>query len=209
MRPRLLPILLLLLLAPLVAQAQGEAYVYTGVVYILSQTPQGLALTAETPVTVTYLPGERLSDIKHGVRHPAVAAELKRVLAVPFTGAEPTGEATIDVVYMDSSSRSLYLCKSGLEARIPGGLVYLDPGSLVPLAAEYSVESRGIVFSVSLQLSVAPGPICGDSITSPGKLALVGGLSLAILAGAFYAFTVWRSRLTSLWVAPEPYHEYS
>ncbi|MCE4602597.1 MAG: hypothetical protein F7B18_05375 [Desulfurococcales archaeon] len=204
---RLLPLLLLLLLAPTgtLAQAQGEAYVYTGVVYILSQTPQGLALAAETPVTVTYLPGERLVDIKHGIRHPAVAAELKRVLAVPFTGAEPTGEATIDVVYMDSSTRSLYLCKASLEARIPGGRVYLDPGSLVPLAAEYSVESRGLVFSVSLQLSVAPGPLCGDSITSPVKLALVGGLSLAILVGALYAFTVWRSRLTSLWVVPESY----
>ncbi|MEB3861970.1 MAG: hypothetical protein GSR84_07110 [Desulfurococcales archaeon] len=207
---RLLPLLLILLaLAAPLAQAQEEAYIYTGIVYILSETPQGLALAAETPVTVTYFPMERLVDISHGISHPAVAAALKRVLSIPFTGAEPAGETIVDVVYMASSTRSLYLCKSGLEARIPGGRVILDPGSLVPLAAEYSVESQGLVFRVSIQLSVAPGPICGESITSPAKLALVGGISLAIIAGAIYAFTSWRSRLTPLWFEPGPYHEYS
>lgn len=196
----LAPLLLLLLTLPALAYAQAsQPYIYTGTVYILEKTGRGLALVAETPVTVSYWPQKRLVDINHGIAHPALASLLKRVLATPFAQASPEGEARVDVVYLAQSTRSLYLCREALASSMPGGTVYLDLRTLVPVAAEYVAETQGLLVQVSLQLSVSPEPLCGTQITSPAKMALIGGLALAIVAGAFYTFASWRSRVAGLW----------
>lgn len=223
MRRIIYPIIMLLILlgyTPWIGSAgpSQNPYIYSGVMSyktIVGVIPGVGAETVieSTVVRVEYWPERAMIHVGASITDRSLKGALGVVLKAAFNGGIlESRESGMEVIYVESGTSNLYICRNLLESviRLAGGgfiRVYHLKDNRIPVAIKTGISGDpgfitvgGVPLRLSLILQVAPGKVCGEPLIDGRKHAFITISVIAVILGSLYALTIWRKRIMPIQV---------